>query len=100
MVSTINSFLVHNKSNLNVIHLNIASIKSNWDLLTASLTGCLGLVDVLILTDISVPSIHNEINFYNLSNFSKEMSLRERQKGGGILVFIHDQLKYTVVSKI
>ena len=81
---------------VNILHLNIASLRKHWDQFISLLQLSTKQYDVIILSDISISEKDNEINFYSLPNYNKLSLLRSAKKGGGLLIFISDHLRYVI----
>ncbi|KAL1448652.1 hypothetical protein WDU94_006630 [Cyamophila willieti] len=82
-----------------MLHINIRSLKLNWDLLLVKIRTVLPKLDLLILTEVNVKS--EEALAYQLRNFIQICKCRIRRKGGGVMVFCKDEwdvqdLKYNL----
>lgn len=77
-----------------MLHLNIQSLRSNWEWLLVKLSNVLPKLDILILSEININN--EEAECYNINHFSRLASCRHGQRGGGILIFYgHDTLSHT-----
>lgn len=83
-----------NNEILSAIHININSLRSNWDLLCVIINNLLPKLDLLVLTEINVKD--EESLAYQLRNFSQFSKCRICRRGGGIMVFYKDT--YTLVD--
>lgn len=84
---------------LSILHININSLKKNWDLLVIKIKNLLSELDLLILTEINIKE--QEALAYHLQNFEQINKCRIRRKGGGVLVFYKtcweiEDLKYNL----
>lgn len=83
---------------VSVIHLNIRSIRKNWDLVQGLLDNNLsGIgIDIIVLTEIAISEHENVL--YQLNGYTGVYYNRELKKGGGICVFIIDNIKFNVIG--
>lgn len=75
---------------LSILHVNIMSLGTNWDLLCCKLNQVLPKLDLLILTEVNVKK--HEAPSYQLRNFSQTFKCRSRRRGGGVIVYYRDHL--------
>lgn len=71
----------HLKTYLQVIHVNICSMRKHFNELLAFLDGCLSSLDIIVITEINPK--HAEICLYNI--FNTFYVTRENKRGGGII---------------
>lgn len=83
---------------INVLYLNIRSIRKNWDTLMLQLATSNVIFDIIILAEVSCEE--SELALYNLLPEYRLISkLRENKKGGGLIMFINNNtLSYTHIS--
>lgn len=83
------------KKGLLIWHLNIRSLRKNWEELLIVLQDVIGTFDVLALTEISVNVVDDAYCLPGYNAFSKTRSVR---KGGGILLFVRNDIKFNFVN--
>jgi Reverse transcriptase (RNA-dependent DNA polymerase) len=76
---------------LSILHLNIRSINKHWDELKVVLQNLVGRFDILVLSEISVNNVDDYYNFEGYKSYSKT---RQNQAGGGILLFVKDDVVF------
>lgn len=76
----------NNKKLLNLIHINIKTIRKYWDTLKILLTEIKYNVDILIVTEINIKD-EDEMDLYNIQGYDKTFECRENRTGGGICVY-------------
>lgn len=81
---------------LTIVHLNIRSIKKNWDsfLVVFESISCKMNIAGVILTEVNITS--DEVSLYEIEGFDVFSSLRDGRRGGGILIFIKENFNFTV----
>lgn len=82
-------------SDTNIIHLNIRSIRKHFNELLALLSYCIAkrTLNVIVLTEVNIKS--EEVPFYRIPGYVVFPNTRETKRGGGILVFVRDDLQFT-----
>lgn len=76
---------------LNIVHLNVSSIRKNWSLVRNILDDeTQASIDIIVLTEISIYKHENIL--YKINDFNNLFFNRIDQKGGGICVFIRDDI--------
>lgn len=73
---------------LTCIHINIRSLRSNWETLLANIKPYLHKIDIVVLTEVNVNEV--EASVYNIQNFLKVVKCRKHRRGGGIILFYKD----------
>lgn len=86
------SYLNKENKKLQIIHLNIRSLRKNFNQLQQLLNNSLNNLDVLILTEINIKS--HEVPLYNIQGFNSYANTREKCKGGGILVYVRNTMSW------
>lgn len=81
------------ENSINIIHINIGSIKKYWLSLLVYLQDIIQLLDVIVLTEINIRD-DESVNF-NLDNFESFFRCRIKGNGGGIAVFVRDKFVVT-----
>lgn len=71
---------------LTVLHINIRSIRKNWDLLYIKIVDLLPKLDLLILTEVNVKD--EEAVVYQLRGHAQLNKCRIRRNGGGVIAFV------------
>lgn len=56
------------------------------------------IFEIIIITEIWLNK--NDLKFFNLNKYEEVPNCREGIRGGGILIFIHRNIKFTVVKNI
>lgn len=74
---------------LNVLHVNVRSLRKHWEEFNFYLADRLHLLSVIILTEINVDD--QTCNMYSLKGFHRYQLCRQGRKGGGILMFINNK---------
>lgn len=77
---------------LQVIHINVRSLKKHWDELNVYIKDSLEHTDIIILTEINVEA--NEPLPFSLDGFNAISVRRNGRRGGGILIFIRNTWLY------
>lgn len=71
---------------LNIMHINIQSIRSNFDSLNIFLSEAEFKIDIIILTETWI--CDSEIDFYKLNNYNIFHCCREYNRSGGVIVYV------------
>lgn len=83
-------------SSLNIIHVNIQSLKSNFDELSLLFSDIFDKLSILILSEIWCKD--DEINLYEIPNFESHYCCRYYNKSGGIIVYSHNKYDFIEIS--
>jgi len=76
------------KKSFKVMHMNIRSLRKNWEQLTQHLESMHIKWEIIILTEINIKKEESEL--YELEGYNKTTLTRENTaRGGGIMVFIN-----------
>lgn len=81
---------------LNCFHLNIRSLRSNFDSFIALLSNCIDYLSVIVLSETWIFS--EEINFYAIPDFDCFFQCRDDGRSGGIAVFTRKNLNFSKVD--
>lgn len=83
----LNNFLIpsHNNNKHNILHVNIRSLRANFDNLLALISECLNYISIIVLSEIWI--YDNETSFYNFDGFDSFFCCRSDNRSGGIAVF-------------
>ncbi|KAL1446268.1 hypothetical protein WDU94_008929 [Cyamophila willieti] len=71
-----------------VMHINIRSLRKNWDLLCIKIQGVLPKLDLLVLTEINVKE--EEALSYQIRSYAQINKCRIHRSGGGIMLLYKD----------
>ena len=75
---------------LNIFHVNLRSLRKNWELLQATLKKSEINWDMIFLSEIGIKN--NETNLYKIKNFTPIWLTREKTKmGGGLAIFVNNR---------
>lgn len=86
----------YNEKGLVVIHLNIRSIRKNWEEFYIQMKEYTEKFDIIILTEIAI--FEHENMLYNIEGYTGIFYNRKLMKGGGIAVFLKDNLQGSIVK--
>ena len=78
---------------LSLIHLNIRSVPLHYTEFVSYLDTLNVHFKIIALSETAINSHHA---IYRMPNYSIEMNHREKKKGGGTSIYIHNSLQYTV----
>lgn len=82
------------KNNLTIIHINICSLSNkSFHKLQVYLEKSLEKNDMIIITETN--SLIGEMNLFNLNGYNMEYYCRDKKKGGGIAIYIKENIKIT-----
>lgn len=85
-------------NNLNIALLNIRSLRNKLHELEILLNEQKQMPKIIIITESWLRK--EDVQFYNLNGYSTVASCRENNRGGGILMFIHESIKYNEVKNV
>lgn len=86
-------FLSPSKFDFNVIHVNIRSLRANFDCFLTLISDCIENISAIILSEIWIYSI--ESSFYSLDGFDSFFCCREDNRSGGVVVYTRSNLNFT-----
>ena len=78
---------------LSLLHLNIRSVPLHYTEFVSYLDTLNVHFKIIALSETAINSHHA---IYRMPNYSIEMNHREKKKGGGTSIYIHNSLQYTV----
>lgn len=81
---------------LSLIFLNIRSLRTNFNSFLATIHGVLDKIKIIVLVETNIKD--EEIPFYGINGFNTTFINRENRGGGGIAVYIKENIKHTNVS--
>ena len=80
-------FLKDGLSSINVLHVNIRSLRKNWEQLKIDIDSTLITWDIICLTEINIKD--SESRLYQLENYDAFCFTREEtNRGGGVMLFV------------
>lgn len=74
-----------NNNKHNILHVNIRSLRANFDSLLALISECLNYISIIVLSETWI--YENETNLYHLDGFDSFFCCRSNNRSGGIAVF-------------
>jgi hypothetical protein len=77
---------------LHIIHINIRSLRKNFNELQLLLSGCIDRIDIIALTEVNIRE--QELPLYKLENYDTHVMTRETSRGGGILVYVRKKFNF------
>lgn len=75
-------------TDVNIAHLNVRSVRKNFTEIITKLRDALIHLDVLIFTEINLKK--DLVSMYQLPGFEMFAACRENRRGGGILMYVHE----------
>lgn len=86
--SLLSFFNQPSQHNISVFHVNIRSLRKYWNEFQVLVSCVEHVVDVFVLTEISVQS--DMLDRFTLPGYQSSFSLRDHRLGGGIAVYVKD----------
>lgn len=86
-----NDINILQNNRLAIFHLNIRSMRTNFDEFNAFLSKLNFNFDTLILSEIWITD--NEQNFYRLNGYKHYINSRIYNRSGGIIIYIKEKLE-------
>lgn len=103
--TSLNKFLnfssqpISNLTNLlTLIHLNIRSIRTNFDEILVLLNCLSHNLDFIILSEIWINDF--EVSMYNIDNYNCFAQCRSENKSGGIITYVNKKLDFMKISDV
>ncbi|KAH9631137.1 hypothetical protein HF086_001072 [Spodoptera exigua] len=90
-LSSWNLNISRNEKYLRVLHLNIRSLRKHFDELIVFLEGYTH-INVLVLSEINIKA--EEVAMYHIEGYNMFAKTRERTRGGGLLIYIKEDLTF------
>ena len=81
---------------LSILNLNVRGLRSNFTLLKGFLSVIHMIPKIIVITESHLED--NEVNHFNLNGYRQSFTNRSRL-GGGIMVYIHHSLDYSINDK-
>lgn len=97
-MSTCNNTLIEfisQDSGLVIVHVNVRSMRANFDSLLVELESIEHLPKIIILSEIWISD--SELDFYQIPNYKNYSKTNEEYRAGGVTVYIHMSLSESVV---
>lgn len=96
-----NKFKLTNDSGLNIIHINIQSIRNKLDDLNIFIQEISKTykrkLHIIALSEIWIYS--NENQYYNIDGYTSFFSNRSENRSGGCCIFVHDEIDATLIQE-
>lgn len=84
------------KVNFGCLCLNIRSMRKHWNTFCVNISTIVKYVKIIVLVEINIREEEN--SKYTLNGFNAEFMNRNERKGGGIAIFIKNELKYERIN--
>jgi hypothetical protein len=81
---------------LKIVHQNIRSARKNFDNFLSHIIKNIDEIDVIVLTEIYI--YQKELKFYNIEGFHLFAKPREFNRGGGIIIYVKNDLKINEIN--
>lgn len=94
----INKFNIFKNNHLNIIYLNIQSLRNKLSEIKNLINSFDHDVHFIVLTEIFIYS--SEIPVYNIPNYNAFFSARDTKGGGGVAIFVHESINCEVIFEI
>ena len=92
-----NRDIIYNKNNFSLINLNIRSLMANEDAFNALICSLRTRFDVFCFTESWLNS--STVDLVHFDNYSSLHSLRPSKRGGGVSIFIHNNITSKSIEK-
>jgi hypothetical protein len=83
-------YIQDTERDLQIIYLNIRSLRKNYSELLVLLKGVENTLDIIILSEINIK--HQELTLYKIEGYEMFAYTREIRRGGGILIYVKTRL--------
>lgn len=89
-----------NKNRLNILHLNIRSIKKHFDEFLFCASDVIGLLDVIIFSELNITEMEfsNSGSLFTINGYGRLHFTRKNRRGGGILIFYKDTYRISLMN--
>ena len=84
-------------NNLNIIYLNIRSLRKNFELFVAELAALQEIIDIIILVETNI--CEEENGLFNIPNYVGIFQNRKEKRGGGIAMFMKNNIKFNIMNQ-
>jgi hypothetical protein len=86
-------------SSLITLHVNIRSILKNFAQLEYIISHSSRIVDIVVLTETNISNITHEcVRLFELEGYQMYYELQSNRRGGGIIIYVHNKVKFTRYS--
>lgn len=92
-INTWSTYVNTNETKIQIVHINICSIRKHFNQLKVLLHKTLNHLDVLCLTEINIRQ--DQVAMYTIDGFNMFSQTREKKRGGGILVYVKNNVQYS-----
>lgn len=93
----LNVYLKAPKSKFNVIHVNIRSMRANFDNFISQYSKCIFDFSVIIMSEIWIYS--EESKYYKIQGFNPFFCCRNDNRSGGLAVFVNNSFDFVEIYK-
>lgn len=83
-------------NNFTVLHTNIRSLTKNYSQLTYHISKHQNKIDLIVLTEVNISESLSCM--FNIKGYTMHTKLRKSRKGGGIIIYIRQNLTFTKVT--
>lgn len=77
---------------LHIAHLNIRSLRKNFNELQIFVNNCTEEIGILLLTEVNIKE--NELALYHIKGYNIFANTRENKRGGGVLIYVKEYLMF------
>lgn len=84
-----------NNSSLVFLHINIASLSKNFTQIEYLIANSTHVIHVIIITEANIHNTTAEL--FPLPDYNLHYKLRNKRKGGGIMLYIHKSLQFNLL---
>ncbi|CAH2092606.1 unnamed protein product [Euphydryas editha] len=81
------------QNEIDIVHLNIRSLRKQFNELLVLLNNCEGKIDIIILSEINIKK--DEVAHYSITGYTMYANTREEQRGGGVIIYIKENINFT-----
>lgn len=78
------------------MHVNIRSLIKNFSALSECISSSKRIIDVIVLSEVGISD--KILSMYNIDGYELYAHLRKNKKGGGIMLYIHNNHKFTQIK--
>lgn len=82
---------------ISCLHINIRSSIKNFTKLLQIIHNCNFPLDVIVITEAGITN--NIVNLFNIPGYNMYSQLRSNRKGGGIIIYVRNHLKFTLTPR-
>lgn len=81
---------------ISVVFLNIRSLRTNFNSFLASINNIINRIKIIVLVETNIND--NESPFYGINGFTATFLNRSNRSGGGVAVYIKENILHTTIS--